>query len=334
MNKINYTLLSLLLMISSFGFSQSERQFITYTTAGKEVLSTDDIWLSHEHVLVDFIGADYIQPDTWNQDVILKEMIPYFKGLQTHKVAYYVDATPNYIGRNVLLLDKIAKQTGIKIITNTGFYGARNDKFIPKFAFNMTVEELSGIWINEFEKGIDGTAIKPGFIKIGVDNNSQLDSIDIKLVKAAARTHLKTGLTIASHTGQAKGFWPQLEIIKQLGVSPSSFIWVHAQQEEDLSNYVKAAKAGCWISLDGFGWEIDGHIERLLFAKKKRILGNILISHDAGWYDPQKKTQDIKPYINIFEVAIPKLKERGFTEDEIDLLLKINPVKAFSLKTI
>jgi len=280
---------------------------------------------------VDFIGADSIDSKKWNHDSVIKAMSPYLEELKQHKVKFFVDATPAYLGRDVLLLEKIAKKTGLTIITNTGFYGAVNNKYVPAFAFEKTAEELAEIWISEYEQGIEGTSIKPGFIKISVDAGDTLDAIDEKLVRAAAITHLKTSLTIASHTGEAKGLWPQLKILKEMNVSPKAFIWVHAQNEKDNNNYLLAAKEGCWISLDGLGWDLEKHIEKILFAKEHKILERILISHDAGWYDPQKTIQTIKPYTNIFTQLYPALVSKGFSKEEFNLLISSNPTKAFSI---
>ncbi len=322
----------ILLIVTAFACKEQKQQILIQDVSGIHELTSDKIWLSHEHILVDFIGADSIQPNKWDHDSIIKAINPYFNEIKKFNVDYFVDCTPNYLGRDVVLLEKIANKTGIKIITNTGFYGVRGNKFIPKHAKKMSPEALSEIWVNEFKNGINETSIKPGFIKIGVDNTNPLDSIHQKLVKAAALTHLETGLTIASHTGKANGLWPQLEILKEMGVSNKAFIWVHAHNEEDNSNYLKAAKAGCWISLDGLGWELEKHIEKILFAKEHGILNNILISHDAGWYDPQKQTQDIKPYSNIFTKLYPALKTQGFTEEEFKLLMSTNPAKALSIE--
>jgi phosphotriesterase-related protein len=282
--------------------------------------------------LVDFIGADSIRSDRWNDASVIREMAPYLEELKAFRVGCFVDATPNYLGRDVLLLQKIADQTGLRIVTNTGFYGVRNNKYIPAFAREMTAEELSVIWTKEFEEGIDGTSIKPGFIKIGVDNADPLSEMHQKLVKAAALTYLKTGLTIASHTGKAEGLWPQLKILHEAGVSPEAFIWVHAQNEQNHENYLKAAQMGCWISLDGMGWELDKHVAKIVFAKENGILDNILISHDAGWYDPGKEKQNIKAFTNIFRKLYPELKSRGFTDEEFNRLVSVNPAKAYGIQ--
>jgi|LSQX01.2.fsa_nt_gb phosphotriesterase-related protein len=320
------------LLIIACGCTVTENRPKVVDILGSHQLTQGEIWLSHEHILVDFIGADSINPSRWNHDTVIKEVIPYFNQLEEFNVSYFVDATPQYLGRDVLLLKKISEITGVRIITNTGLYGVDNNKYIPQYAFKMSAEELAEMWINEYEHGIDETTIKPGFIKIGVDSSDSLDIMHQKLVKAAAITHLKTGLTIASHTGIANGLWPQLSILKENGVSPQSFIWVHAQNEENNDNLLKAAEMGCWISLDGLGWELEGHIEKILFAKRNGFLDRVLISHDAGWYDPQKEIQSIKPFTDIFNKLLPELKNNGFTEEEINLLLSENPSKALSVE--
>jgi len=331
MDKRLIILVSALLLMISYGCSTSENQPLIQDVGGLHQVVHDQIWLSHEHILVDFIGADNIQPETWDHDTIIKLVMPYLEELKDFDVKYFVDATPDYLGRDVLLLEKISTLSGIKIITNTGLYGAVANKYIPTYAFEMTAEDLAEIWINEYKNGIAGTTIKPGFIKIGVDNAEPMDPLHKKLAEAAALAHLETGLTIASHTGKAMSLWPQLEIIQRLGVSPEAFIWVHAQQENDHTQYLKAAEQGCWISLDGMGWEMENHIEKILFAKENNILDKILISHDAGWYDPQKEEQNFIPFTNIFKKLYPALKENGFTDDEFHLLVSENPSKAFSV---
>jgi len=319
--------LSLLL----FAHCSTKKKSVIQSVTGTVTATPGEVWLSHEHILVDFIGADSIDPKKWDHDSVINTISPYLEEVKDQNVKYFVDATPAYLGRDVLLLEKIAKKAGLTIITNTGFYGATNNKYIPAFAFDKTAEELAEIWINEYKNGIEGTTVKPGFIKISVDATDTLDAMDQKLVKAAAITHLQTGLTIASHTGDAKALWPQLKILKEMNVSPQAFIWIHAQSEKDNNNYLLAAKEDCWISFDGLGWDLEKHIEKILFAKEHKMLNRILISHDAGWYDPQKQTQAIKPYANIFKQLYPILISKGFTKEELDLLISDNPARAFSI---
>ena len=137
--------------------------------SGIHQIGSDKIWLTHEHVLVDFIGADSIDRSQWNRDSVIAEIGPLFEEIKELQVDYFVDATPNYLGRDVNLLEKVATLSRISILTNTGLYGARNNRYIPSYAFEMSAEELAEMWINEFDNGIEGTPIRPGFIKIGIN---------------------------------------------------------------------------------------------------------------------------------------------------------------------
>ncbi len=120
----------------------------------------------------------------------------------------------------------------MQIITNTGFYGAANDRYVPQVAYQKTPEKIAEIWIDEFKNGIQDTEVKPGFIKTAIDGDG-LSSIDAKLVRAAAITHRETGLTIAVHTsGNVEGARKSLQILKEEKVAPEAWIWVHAQNAE------------------------------------------------------------------------------------------------------
>jgi phosphotriesterase-related protein len=128
--------------------------------------------LTHEHLLVDFIGADGTGYHRWNRDTVIRAVGPFLEEIQPLGVQSFVECTPAYLGRDPLLLKQLSEQTGIQILTNTGYYGARNNKFIPGEALELNAEALAAIWIDEFRNGIDGTGIRPGFIKIGVDANN------------------------------------------------------------------------------------------------------------------------------------------------------------------
>lgn len=287
--------------------------------------------LIHEHILVDFVGADKISFERWNHETVIKKVLPFLNQIKERGIKSLFDCTPAYIGRDVLLLQKLSKLSGIQIITNTGFYGASDNKYLPLFAFQETAKQLANRWISEFQNGIDGTDIKPGFIKIGV-NPGTLSELHQKLVLAAAITHLATGLTICSHTGPSEPALQQLDILQKAGVSPSAFVWVHARGSNE--EVVKLAKRGCWISLDGVNSDnIDQHITLIKYLKSEGYLSQILLSHDAGWYSPDKPDGgELRGFTTISDQLIPKLKTSGITEKDVDQLMVKNPANAFAIK--
>ncbi len=289
--------------------------------------------LIHEHVLVDFIGADRISPDRWKKEDVILKVLPYLKELKQLGVDTFMECTPAHLGRDPALLKSLADQSGLQILTNTGYYGAVGNKYLPAWAFTETAEQLAQRWIDEFENGMERTGIKPGFIKIGVDPG-RLSELHRKLIRAAGLTHLQTGLTICSHTGMAIPAFEQIEILSAMKVHPSAFVWTHAQNEPDHSMQIKAARSGTWISLDGVGWgDVKKYADNLQTLKVAGVLNRVLISHDAGWYKPgEPDGGSFIGYSRIFKELIPLLNTRGFRKKDISQLLETNPEKAFTIQ--
>ncbi len=289
--------------------------------------------LIHEHFLVDFIGADRTSYKRWDRVSVVRKVLPYLKEAKQQGVQTIFDCTPAFLGRDVELLKMLAEDSGLQLVTNTGYYGAVNNKYLPPHAFTDTAEQLAGRWIYEFEKGIEGTKVKPGFIKIGV-NEGPLSELHQKLIRAAAITHLATGLTICSHTGPAEAALEQIGILKDHGVAPSAFVWVHAQAEINKSYYQQAASMNSWISLDGIGWgDFEKYADSIEYLKKAGLLNRLLVSHDAGWYKPDEPDAPFVGYTNIFTQLLPVLQKRGIKETDIQQLLVTNPMNAFTLST-
>lgn len=289
--------------------------------------------LIHEHIMVDFVGADRISADRWDRKLVMKKVIPYLILAKEKGVKTVLDCTPSFLGRDVRLLRDISFESNLNILTNTGYYGAVNNKYLPPWAFTETETQLAKRWIREFNKGIEDTEIRPGFIKIGVDSGS-LSGLHQKLVRAAALAHLATGLTICSHTGPALPAFEEIELLKIMGVHPSAFVWVHAQAETDKSYFVKAAEQGAWVSLDGMGWgKFEDYAKSLVLLKDRNLLSKALVSHDAGWYRPGESDPmaNFVGYTNIFDRVWPLLRNQGFTELDFDRLLVHNPASAFSI---
>jgi phosphotriesterase-related protein len=312
------------------------------TVNGPVPSSQTGMTLEHEHILVDFIGADSTGYFRWDRKEVITKALPHIRDIKKRGINTFIECTPAYLGRDPLLLKELSEQTGLNFITNTGYYGARNNLFVPESFYASGTQEIAEIWIKEFETGIEDTGIRPGFIKIAVDPADTLSPEHRKIITAAALAHLKTGLTIASHTGPEKPAFEQISILKEYNVHPSAFIWVHAQSGTIESN-ITAAKEGTWISLDnvrarpdltpGAPNSISWYVDRILRLKKEGLLGKVLISHDSGWYDPAKaEGGTFNGFTDIFDFLIPALKEKGLTDSDIDQILVKNPQKAFTVK--
>lgn len=315
---------------------------IIMTVNGPVPAESTGIMLPHEHLLVDFIGADSTGKHRWQTDSVAKVVKPYLLEYKSLQGALFADCTPAWLGRDPLLLRKLSDETAVQIITNTGFYGAVNNKFIPAFAFSLSAEELSRLWIEEYEMGIENSGVRPGFIKIGVNPDADLSDFHERLVRAAAMTHLQTGLTIVSHTGPNQPAIRQIRILEEEGVDPSAFVWTHAQSGTNPIHAELAAK-GAYISLDhisakdsseaGYGGSMEFYRDCLVYLKERSLLHKALISHDAGWYRPgEAGGGEFRGFTEIFEDFIPFLLENGFTREDIHQLIVSNPREAFMIR--
>jgi len=308
---------------------------IIMTVTGPVPITNTGFILEHEHLLVDFIGARETGYHRWNRDSVITKVLPYLVEAHSLGVEMIFDATPAFLGRDPLLLKQLSELSDLSIITNTGYYGAMENTYLPDDFFRSSIDDIAQKWITEWKNGIENTGVRPGFIKIAVDTAATLSGEHQKLIRAAARTHLQTGLTIASHTGPDGPALTQLEILSEEGVSPEAFVWVHAQ-DGTFEGYLKAITQGAWISLDNVATDslrIANLVFKLTQLKTNGYLNHVLISHDAGWYQVgEKGGGSFRGFKDIFTHLIPELKKQGFTENEVNQLLIVNPVQAFRIQ--
>ncbi len=339
-----FAALSFHLLLSSCNKDSAPLPQVMTVTGPIDAL-TMGITLTHEHVTTDFTGAEIVLQPQYPVDSALQALLPYFLELKALGIQTIMECTPEYIGRDVQLLKSLSEKTGINIITNTGYYAAVDKKYLPAHAFAETADQLAQRWTGEWENGINGTGIKPGFIKIGVGANA-LDSLEQKIVRAGARAHLKTGLKVAIHTGSAEAANDEIDIFLAEGVSPEALIVVHSQNTT-AEEQIQLGKRGAWISLDGIEGKpetVEKYAQFLLNLKQNGLLEKVLISHDDGWAVVNHGQDSItferfgnrheKPYSAIFDLLVPRLKEAGFTETDINKLLIHNPANAFSIAVL
>lgn len=296
--------------------------------------------LPHEHVLSRF-GIDPVEPPEYDEAAMVEEVVPYLTYLRELGVGAVADCTAYSFGRAPALLRKLSEASGLHLLTNTGWYGAADDRYVPEEAYRLSAEEIAERWIAEFADGIGGTGIRPGFIKVAVDGGP-LSPIDAKLVRAAALTHRATGLTIKAHTGDnAPAARQQLDLLVEEGVAPGAWTWTHAQNTPDAQDLIEVARRGAWISLDGIKTPyfangrmqgsdtLDRHLNHLLALREADLLGRVIISHDGSSFPPEGTVR--RPMDIISNSFLPLLRAHGLSPAEITVLTVDNPARYFTL---
>jgi predicted metal-dependent phosphotriesterase family hydrolase len=102
--------------------------------------------LVHEHLLVDFIGADKHSRERYDPNEVFSIMLPYLKKIRQLGVTGFVECTPNHMARDVQVLARLSKVADTHVLTNTGLY---KEPYLPRYAFTNSADQLAEEWINE-----------------------------------------------------------------------------------------------------------------------------------------------------------------------------------------
>ena len=325
-------IISKLLGFQGFGVSRKENSSKIIAVRGELYASEIGVMLPHEHIM-SLCGGEMTQTAnaTYDREELFSAVIPYLKRIRKLGCRTIADCTTAYFGRAPELLREISEATDLNILTNTGYYAAVNDRYVPAHAYRSSAEGLARLWIKESQEGIGESGIRPGFIKIAVDPGP-LSAIDAKIVRAAALTHLETGLTIASHTGESvEAVSDQLEILREEGVENRAWIWVHAQKATSTEILIEYARQGVWIELDGVRPEaMERDLRAIRSLRKEGLLNRVLLSHDGNSFRYGGRPPNL--YEALFTHFIPYLEQHHVSKAEINRMIRQNPVEAFAVR--
>lgn len=289
--------------------------------------------LPHEHLFTDLRGPhvpDYAQGEA---STVIDVVGPYLADAAATGVTALVECSTLGVGRNVEMLRSLADATPIHIVAPTGVY---RDAYIPGSLRETGENELAELWTKELVDGIEGTSIRAGFIKLAMSDDGPT-ALEIRNLKAAARASQNTGAAIAVHTIGGKTAKQEMDVLEAEGLDLHRFIWVHAQTEPDFSNVQEAARRGAYIELDTVGAPFQSQLELLetsLALIEAGFVDQLLLSHDAGWYDPSRgdgrPEHGFRGYTALRQDFIPALLERGVSEEQIRQITVNNPATAFA----
>lgn len=288
------------------------------------------IILPHEHIMSRF-GADACRYPDYPVEPLLAQVLPYLSKVKALGVTAIADCTTAFFGRHPELLKRISEISGVKILTNTGYYSARKARYVPAHAFEETPEQIAARWIHEWDDSIDETGIRPGLIKISVEADPLTD-IERRLIDAAILTHQRTGLVIETHTGDYPAAAEYiLDRLDHQGTPVEAWVWVHAHAVETVDPLLRAAARGAWISLDGVAPEREERILASLNALKAAgYLDRVVLSHDG---DSFTVDGSLRPYDDLLTGFVPRLRQAGYSQAEIDRLTIENPARMLSVRS-
>ncbi len=304
-----------------------------YTLTGPVEMDSLGLILPHEHLFTDLRGPTvpgYAQGDP---AAVVSVVKPYLEEAAAAGVTALVECSTLGVGRNLPVLQSLSRATTIKIIAPTGVY---RDAYIPSSLRDMGEDQLAELWTKELTEGIEETSIRAGFIKLAMSDDGPTP-LEIRNLKAAVKASKITGAVIASHTIGGDVAMKEIDVLEQAGLDLHRFIWIHAQTEPNISMLLDAAGRGAYVELDSVGAPHQGQaelIDTVTALIEADFIDRILLSHDAGWYNPARPDglpeDGYRGYTALSRDFVPALLEHGVTGEQVRLMTERNPANAFA----
>ena len=251
-----------------------------------------------------------------------------------------VELTTGGIKPNPDGLVTIAKRSGINVVMGSGYYV---EEYQEPATHQKTVEDLSAEIISQISDGAWGTSVRAGIIgEIGCQ--WPWTALEKRVMRAAITAQQETGASISVHPGRNPDHPMQVvDFVRRSGGDVTRTVISHIDRTIfDEDRLLRLADSGCIIEYDFFGWETtyyslagidlpnDGM--RLKWVRKlidHGHLSQIVISHDIC-----QKTRLVRygghGYGHIFENVLPLMRSRGFSQDEIEMIVVRNPQRLLS----
>jgi phosphotriesterase-related protein len=213
--------------------------------------------------------------------------------------ATIVENTTHGINRNLKLMYKAAKSTGVNIIAGTGHYLEMTQK--PE-TLNMSVEEMVKLYTSEIEDGVDvqitpseKVKIKCGFIG-EVGSVFPITNFERRSIQATAEVQSSLKCGVSFHPGRdPRAPFEILRVYLEAGGDASKCVMSHLDRtllnDEKLLEF---SQIGCFCQMDLFGTEVSWYqlnpssdmpsdaqrVDRLKTIMDEGKLERILVSHD------------------------------------------------------
>jgi phosphotriesterase-related protein len=305
--------------------------------------------LMHEHIFIRTPELQEAWPGFmgWDDEAAIATAREKLTRIKESGVDTVVDMTAPGLGRQVKRVAQAVEGTGLNVIVVTGYYTYTDLPFPMRYngagkLFNNDPEDsfLVDLFVRDIEEGIEGTDIRAGVVKCCTDEPGVTPDID-RLIRAAARTHLRTDVPIMTHTHAAtrRGL-DQQRILREEGVDLSRVLIGHSNETSDLGYLTEMMDAGSYLGFDRCGLKIDHPLEdqqeTLVELCRRGYAPKIVLSQDrnCAWdWTTQEQIEMVLPewhYGFIQQTLVPGLLENGVTQDQVDQMMIKNPIDFFS----
>jgi phosphotriesterase-related protein len=293
------------------------------------------VTLMHEHVFVLSPEIQQNWPTGWDEEAAVTNAVSRLNDLAAAGVQTIVDLTVVGLGRNIRLIKRVAEQVDVNIVVATGLY--TYDSLPHYFDYRGAsmrpdgIDLLEEFFLGDIEDGISGTGVRPGVLKCATDKQGLTRGVE-RVLRAVAKVHRKTGLLISTHTdAPTERGLDQQRVFESEGVDLSRVVIGHSGDSQDLEYLGTLLRAGSTLGMDRFGVNAycptAERIETVARLCEAGWADQMVLSHDAAchidWFDKEMLAAGTPDwhYLHISKEILPRLRERGVTEAQIQSML-------------
>jgi len=247
------------------------------------------------------------------------------------------DLTLPGIGRDPAWLRRISEASGLHIVMGGGWY--RTAYYPPEARIDRrSTDSLAEELVHDATVGVGDTGIRIGILgEIGTDK-PWVTPAEERVFRAVARASRRTGLAISTHAVLSDVGAAQLAILEEEGVDPGRVVIGHADSYPVLDHYLSLIARGASIEFDFLGMSftpMEKHgeakvIDLLLELLSRGHADRVLLSHDVC-HNSQLRHYEGNGYTYLADTFLPRLRERGVGEAEIDQITKANPRRLLTI---
>jgi predicted metal-dependent phosphotriesterase family hydrolase len=292
------------------------------TVTGPVAADALGVTLVHEHLLIDMYEASLNTAGVLLDETAAAEELALFRdaGGMTVVDQTTVGLHPDWEG-----LRRISIATGVRIVAGTGFYWRR---FRPAWVDALSEADLTARLIDDLEVGVGPHRIRAGIIGEIATGHRDIDPTEARVLRAAAAAQRQTAVPIATHALITSIGLEQLDILEAAGADLARVVIGHADTNPDAAYHEEILRRGAWLGFDTIGQldkaTDDWRADRVMELVAGGHLGRILVSSDVC-KRPALVRNGGGGYAHVLSDFVPRLRERGLVDADIQRLLVENP---------
>lgn len=297
--------------------------------------------LVHEHIVIGMPGEELDPSYKPDMAEIVARSVDQLQKLRDMGVGAIVDPCPVELGRDPELYAQVSQKSGVKIVFATGFY--MESQGIPHYWRARDAEEIAEFYLSEIADGVGSTGLRPGVIKAATGLDAS--PLERRALAAAGMAQREAGVAIITHTENSRHGDVQQAVFAENGADPGRILIGHQDEQKSAAPIASLAANGTFVGIDRIGLESlasddhradmvaelikGGHRERLclsqdcvcnLKAAKVPFALSSGIKIEIGQF-----LANMKPMTHVLTVFADKLRERGITNEDLDVIFRDNP---------